>query len=72
MLFPTMLLTSCGIGIPGELLKDCAVPYLKDGPVVNQDIIDLAIEREFALKSCNVDKKALREFVKKHPKLREK
>lgn len=68
-----MLLTSCAsIEIPADWLKDCPVTYLPDGPATNAAIIKLAVDREFDVKRCNVDKAALREFVKSHPKVRMK
>ncbi|QVR48687.1 o-spanin [Stenotrophomonas phage BUCT609] len=46
--------------------------YLPDGPATNAAVIKLAVDREFDVKRCNVDKAALREFVKSHPKVRMK
>lgn len=70
MLSLTMLLTSCGIAVPGSLVKDCAVPYAKEGTLTNKDVVDLAIDREYAIKQCNVQLEGVRVFIRKHPKLR--
>lgn len=68
-----MSLTSCAsIEIPADWLKDCPVTYLPDGPANNAAVIKLAVDREFDVKRCNLDKAALREYVKSHPKLRMK
>ncbi|UNY50221.1 hypothetical protein [Stenotrophomonas phage vB_SmeS_BUCT700] len=70
MLCLMMLLTSCAsIKVPASLLRDCEIPYLRDGVVTNKDVVDLAIEREFALRQCNVQMEGIRVFVKKHPKM---
>lgn len=71
-LFLLSLLTSCGIAIPGEFLKDCRISYLVADPATNKDVIQLAIDREFDIRACNADKAALRAYIQAHPKLRTK
>lgn len=64
LMFLTILLTSCvTIQAPSrDYLADCPIPYLKDGPAKNKDIVILAVKREYAIKSCNLDKKAIRDW----------
>lgn len=59
------LLTACvSVPTPNETyLRDCHIPYL-DGELgttsTNEKVVELAEDREFALRMCNVDKAALR------------
>lgn len=46
---------------PQEWLKDCPDAQLKGGSF--KDAIAQSVEREAAIKACNVDKKSLREWV---------
>lgn len=57
-----MLLTSCVTipAPPAQYLEDCEVTYLTGDNPTNADVAKLAIDREFDVKLCNVDKKALR------------
>ncbi|WWO60324.1 hypothetical protein [Xanthomonas phage SB4] len=68
-----MLLTSCAsIELNKEWLKDCPVTYLGDGPQLNSAVIKLAIDREYDVQRCNLDKAALRAWAKSHPKIKVK
>lgn len=69
-LFLLSLLTSCGIAIPSEFVRDCHKTYLVADPATNADVYQLAIDRGFDIDSCNADRAALREYLKSHPKLR--
>ena len=55
-------LTACvTVAVPNpEYLKDTPITYLKKGRVTNADITRLAEDREFDVKSANLDKAALR------------
>lgn len=45
---------------PAQYLSDCKLTYLVgDAPTVG-DVTQLALDREFDLRVCNVDKRALR------------
>ncbi|AHB12199.1 Rz-like spanin [Xylella phage Prado] len=61
-LFLLMSLTSCVTipAPPAQYLEDCAVTYLTKENPSNSDVAKLAIDREFDVKLCNVDKRALR------------
>lgn len=58
----SLLLTGCvSVPSPNEsYLQDCSISYLKDGPVKNSDVVELAEAREFDVRKCNLDKQALR------------
>ncbi|MCC8380087.1 hypothetical protein [Xenorhabdus sp. PB30.3] len=47
---------------PEEWLKDCLDSPLKGNTY--KDVIAQSVEREMVIKSCNVDKRSLREWVK--------
>lgn len=57
-----MSLTSCvTLPVPPEqYLKDCEVSYLTSESPTNKDIVQLAVNREYDVRMCNVDKRALR------------
>ncbi len=57
-----MSLTSCAtLPMPSsEYLKDCKISYLKAEAPTNRDLLQLAEDRRFDTKSCNLDKAALR------------
>lgn len=57
-----LLLTSCVTipGPPAKYLEDCKVTYLTTATPDASDVARLALDREFDVKLCNVDKKALR------------
>lgn len=62
-LFLMTLLTSCVTipAPPAQYLEDCKLTYLPaTGKVTNADIIKLAKDREYDLRECNLDKKAIR------------
>lgn len=61
-LFLVMLLASCvTVRTPSaDYLKDCVVTYPPDRELTNGDVVQLAKDREFDLKVCNLDKAALR------------
>ena len=64
-MFLSLLLTGCVTRIAkpsDDYLKDCTIPYLKDGPAKGKDIVRLVKQRELALHECNLDKKALRAY----------
>ena len=59
-----MLLTSC-VTIPtppAQFLEDCTVTYLTGTNPGNAELVKLAIDREYDVKLCNVDKAALRAY----------
>lgn len=61
-LFLMMSLTSC-VTIPAppeQYLTDCAVTYLTVEAPSNADVARLAVDREFDVRYCNADKRALR------------
>lgn len=45
-----------------DLLQDCRITYLGPGPAKGKDVVKLAQDREFDVRKCNVDKKALRDY----------
>lgn len=57
-----MLLPSCATipAPPAQYLEDCTVTYLTAEQPDNAALTRLAIDREFDVKLCNVDKRALR------------
>lgn len=57
-----MLLASCAtVSVPNpEYLKDCEITWLPDGPATNADLVLLLRAREYDVKLCNLDKRALR------------
>jgi len=61
-LFLLLSLTSCVTipAPPAQYLEDCAVTYLTKEQPTNSDVAKLAIDREYDVKLCNVDKRALR------------
>lgn len=61
-LFLMMSLTSCVTipAPPAQYLEDCEVTYLTAANPTTSDVARLALDREFDVKLCNVDKKALR------------
>lgn len=57
-----MSLTGC-VTVPSpptEYLQDCAITYPPDRELTNGDVVVLAEEREFDVRRCNLDKRALR------------
>jgi hypothetical protein len=61
-LFLALSLTSCvSVPVPNaDYLRDCDITYLGAGPVTNADVVRLAVDREFDVRACNLDKAALR------------
>lgn len=57
------LLTSC-VTIPApppQYLEDCKLTYLPaEGKVTNADVLKLAKDREWDMRVCNLDKRAIR------------
>lgn len=62
LLCPTLLLTSCvTLPVPpAQYLSDCKLTYLTAKEPTVGDVTKLALDREFDLRVCNVDKRALR------------
>lgn len=64
-LFLAMLLTSCA-SLPSNSLPldPCPIPYAGKAEVVtNGVLLRVAVEREFALKQCNVDKATVKAYL---------
>ena len=61
-LFLMLSLTSCATipAPPAQYLEDCTLSYLAEGPATSADLARLALNREYDMKLCNADKKALR------------
>lgn len=57
-----MSLTSCVMipAPPEQYLEDCTVTYLVAANPQGSDVAKLALDREFDVKLCNADKRALR------------
>lgn len=70
MLSLTMSLTSCVTlpAPPAQYLKDCEVTYLSANPATNADVSRLALSREYDVRLCNADKRALRAYYEGYTK----
>ena len=57
-----MLLASCvTVRTPAEdYLRDCSISYPPNRELTNGDVVQLAKDREFDVRVCNLDKAALR------------
>lgn len=58
-----MSATSC-VSLPkpsDDLLKDCEVTYL-EGKATNGKLLEVAVAREYDVRLCNADKRALRAY----------
>lgn len=65
MLLCLMMSQTACVSIPkpsDDLLQDCNITYPANGRLVNSDVVRLAKAREYDLKECNIDKKALRAY----------
>lgn len=64
MLCLSLSLTACvTVPVPPkQYLADCTVTYLGAEPASNASLTRLALDREFDVRLCNVDKAALRSY----------
>lgn len=56
------LLASCKTTpvVPAKYLDPCTLTYLPKGEVMNGDVVRLALSREYDMRLCNGDKRAIR------------
>lgn len=68
-LFLLLLLTSCAtIRVP-DFFGPCSITYLEAKEPTLADIVLVAQAREYDVRACEADKRALEAFIKAHPKL---
>lgn len=65
-LFLMLSLTSCATrSVPARYLQDCTITYWTADTMTQGDLVRLAKEREYDVIRCNVDKAAIREWLRK-------